>query len=46
MPGSDLAATLWDQTSGGGAQYEKVAIRWVFLDAIAKIGGVSLDFAQ
>jgi hypothetical protein len=46
MPGSDLAATLWDQTSGGGAKYEKVAVRWVFLDRIAKIGAVSLDFAQ
>ena len=37
MPGSDLAPTLWDQTSGGGAKYGKVAaVRWVFSDGITK----------
>ena len=40
MPGSDLAATLWDQTSGGGAG------GGYFRMASQKIGAVSLDFAQ
>ena len=31
-----LAATLWDQTSGGGAKYGKVEVRWVFSDGITK----------
>ena len=36
MPGSDLAATPRDQTSGGGAKYGKVEVRWIFSDGITK----------
>ena len=36
MPGSDLAATARDQTSGGGAKYGKVGQRCVFSFAITK----------
>ena len=36
MPGSDLAATARDQTSGGGAKYGKVLSRCVVLVAITK----------
>ena len=31
MPGSGLAATLWDQTSRGGFKHGKVRQRWVLL---------------
>ena len=46
MPGSDLAATARDQTSGGGAKYGKVAQGACFRCASQKIGPVSLVFAQ
>ena len=36
MPGSDLAATARDQTSGGGAKYGKVAQRCLLSAAITK----------
>ena len=36
MPGSALAATARDQTSGGGAKYGKVRSRCVFSDRIRK----------
>ena len=36
MPGSDLAATPRDQTSGGGAKYGKVRLRCLFSDGITK----------
>ena len=36
MPGSDLAATPRDQTSGGGAKYGKVQLRHLFSDWITK----------
>ena len=36
MPGSDLAATPWDQTSGGGAKYGNVCLRCLLSDAITK----------
>ena len=29
MPASELAATLWDRTSGGGFKPGKVSLRWV-----------------
>ena len=36
MPGSALAATLWDQTSGGGSKYGKVARRCMLSAAVSK----------
>ena len=36
MPGSALAATARDQTSGGGAKYGKVRARCLFSDTITK----------
>ena len=36
MPGSALAATARDQTSGGGAKYGKVLVRCLFSDGITK----------
>ena len=36
MPGSDLAATPRDQTSGGGSKYGKVCLRWLFSAGITK----------
>ena len=36
MPGSDLAATPRDQTSGGGAKYGKVEARCVLSGAVSK----------
>ena len=46
MPGSDLAATPRDQTSGGGAKYGKARLGAYFRIAPQKIGGLSLDFAH
>ena len=36
MPGSALAATAWDQTSGGGSKYGKVGGRCVLSAAVSK----------
>ena len=46
MPGSALAATARDQTSGGGAKYGKVIQGVYFRIASKKIGLLSLVFAQ
>ena len=46
MPGSDLAATPRDQTSGGGSKYGKVAKGVYFRMTSQKIGAISLVFAQ
>ena len=46
MPGSDLAATARDQTSGGGAKYGKVREGAYFRMSSQKRGVISLVFAQ
>ena len=46
MPGSALAATARDQTSGGGAKYGKACEGVYFRIASQKIGAISLVFAQ
>ena len=46
MPGSALAATAWDQTSGGAPSTEKWGRGRPFWMASQKIGALSLDFAQ
>ena len=49
MPGSALAATARDQTSGGGAKYGTLCgemLRVYFRMASQKIGAISLVFAQ